>query len=379
VIYLDHNATTALDPAVLERMLPFLTQHYGNPSSIHAAGQRTRQAIDDAREQVAAALACAPKELVFTSGGTEANNLALRGAWAARKAKHRRIITSAVEHPSVLDTVRALAAEGADVVELPVDSSGQLRLSDLESALTDETALVSLMWANNETGVRFPIEQVGELCRARGVSFHVDAVQVAGKLGINAKNLPADLLTLSGHKVYGPKGVGALWIRKGVQCWTVQTGGHQERGRRAGTENVAAIVGFGEALTRAVAAMTTDTPRIEALRDRFESEVLRHIADVQMVGSGAPRLPNTSNICFRNLEGEGLLMGLDLAGICASAGSACTAGSLEPSHVIRAMGFGPEWVRGAVRFSFGRANTDEEVDRALSVLRDLVPSLRARK
>jgi cysteine desulfurase len=377
VIYLDHNATTALDPDVLEHMLPYLRDAYGNASSIHRAGQRTRQAVDDAREQLARALGCSAKALVLTSGGTEADNLALRGVFAARKATHRRIVTTSVEHPAVLDTARALAAEGAEVTELTVDADGQLNWDDVEQAIQPDTALVSVMWANNETGVLFPVEQIGALCRERGVPFHVDAVQSLGKLAIDLAALPIDLLTISAHKICGPKGIGALFVRKGTPLWTVQTGGHQERGRRGGTENVAAIVGFGQAMKLASDRLERDRAHLELLRDDLAAALMACVPNVRVTGERSPRLANTLNVCFRDVEGEALLMALDLAGICASSGSACTAGSLEPSHVVKAMGLPPEWARGAVRFSLGRCNTREELDEVVRVVTHSVQKLRS--
>jgi cysteine desulfurase len=371
VIYLDHNATTPLDPDALDAMLPFLRGQHGNASSVHSAGQAARHAVDEARESVAAALHCRPKDLVFTSGGTEANNLAIRGVFAAQKKTRQRVITSAVEHPSVLDTVRSLRDEGAEVVELPVSRSGELAWPD---AITPETALVSVMWANNETGVLFPVEEIGARCRALGVPFHVDAVQAAGKVPIDLSTLPIDLLTVSAHKLYGPKGIGALFVRAKTPLWTVQTGGHQERGRRGGTENVAGIVGFGTAVTK----IGVGADGIRALREAFEAGLRASLPDVVIAGSESPRVGNTTCALFPNINAEALLMALDLQGICGSSGSACTAGSLEPSHVIRAMGFGPTLTPGAIRFSFGRSNTEEEVRRTLEVVRSAVARLRAR-
>jgi cysteine desulfurase len=377
VIYVDHNATTPLAPEVLDRMLPFLREEFGNASSIHAAGQRARHAVDDAREQVAALIHSAPKELVFTSGGTEANNLAIRGVFAARQDVRKRIVTTVVEHPAVLDTVRSLGSAGAEVVELPVSSEGQLSWEAIEQAVTPETALVSVMWANNETGVLFPVERIGALCRERGVPFHVDAVQVAGKRPIDLSRVPVDLLSLSAHKLSGPKGIGALYIRKGTPHRAVQTGGHQERGRRGGTENVAAIAGLGVAAGLAAEALARGPSPATTLRDELERRLLAEVADVRIVGRGAERVGNTLMACFCDVEGEALLMALDLAGICVSSGSACTAGSLEPSHVIQAMGFAPAWARGAVRFSFGRGNTEDEVAQVAAAVAAAVQTLRS--
>jgi len=362
---------------VLDAMLPFLREGYGNPSSLHGAGQAARHAIDDAREEIAATFGCRPKDVVFTSGGTESDNLALKSAWLARKPGTKRIVISSVEHPAVADTARALAAQGAELVELPVDGDGNMVCAEVERAITAETAVVSVMWANNETGVLFPIERVGTLCRERGVLFHVDAVQTAGKIAIDLSRLPVDLLSVSAHKVYGPKGVGALLVRKDTPFHTVQTGGHQERGRRGGTENVAGIVGFGAALKLARQLQSTGPQQLNALVEHFEQGLIARIPDVRIAGASSPRVAGTTNALFQNVEGEALLMALDLAGICASSGSACTSGSLEPSHVVKAMGFSNDWARGAVRFSFGRGNTIAEIDQTLDVLARVVPRLRS--
>jgi cysteine desulfurase len=378
VIYFDHNATTPLDPTALDRMLPFLGERYGNPSSVHSAGQAARHAVDDAREAVATLIGAQPKEITFTSGGTEADNLAIRGAFRAALNGRRAIVTTAVEHPAVLDTVRALGREGVDVREVPVDSSGNLSWEHLDRAIVADTALVSVMWANNETGVIFPVERIGALCRERGVTFHVDAVQAAGKLPIDVARAPIDLLSLSAHKIGGPKGAGALWIRRGLSLSATQTGGHQERGRRGGTENVAAVAGFGAAAESARSRREEEQRRVTALRDALESRLLAAIPDMLIAGSGGERVGNTCCACFRDVEAEALLMALDLDGLCVSSGSACTAGSLEPSHVIRAMGIAAEYAHGAIRFSLGSGNTADEVTRAAELVRESVSRLRDR-
>lgn len=375
MIYLDHNATTPLDETVLETMVRVLRDVPANASSVHRAGQRARAAIDDAREKVAATLGASPRDLTFTSGGTEANNLALRGLWAARRPGRDRIVVSAVEHPAVLETARALGRDGARVVELPVDAEGALRWEALEAAIDDTTALVSVMWANNETGIVHPIERLGLLCRDRGVTLHVDAVQAFGRLPIDVSRQPVDLLSVSAHKIHGPKGAGALWARSGIRLLATVTGGHQERGRRGGTENVAAIAGFGVAATLAAERMEGEMARLTALRARLE-QALARIEGTRLLGSTRPRLPNTVAALFADVEGEALLMGLDLEGVCVSSGSACTSGSLEPSHVLRAMGVEDRWARGAVRFSLGRGNTAEEIDRTAALVAQLVPRLR---
>lgn len=375
MIYLDHNATTPLDETVLETMVRVLRDVPANASSVHRAGQRARAGIDEAREKVAATLGASPRDLTFTSGGTEANNLALRGLWAARRPGRDRIVVSAVEHPAVLETARALGRDGAQVVELPVDAEGALHWEALEAAIDDTTALVSVMWANNETGVVHPIERLGLLCRDRGVTLHVDAVQAYGRLPIDVSRQPVDLLSVSAHKIHGPKGAGALWARSGIRLSATVTGGHQERGRRGGTENVAAIAGFGVAATLAAERMEREMPRLASLRERLE-QALARIEGIRLLGSTQPRLPNTVAALFADVEGEALLMGLDLEGVCVSSGSACTSGSLEPSHVLRAMGVEDRWARGAVRFSLGRGNTAEEIDRTAALVAQLVPRLR---
>lgn len=373
--YLDHNATTPLDQAVLETILRVLRDEPANASSVHRAGQRARAELDEAREKIAHTLSASPRDLTFTGGGTEADNLALRGLWTARRPGRDRIVVSAVEHPAVLETARALQRDGAQVVELPVDGEGELRWEAVEEAIDERTAFVSVMWANNETGVVHPIERLGLLCRQRGVTLHVDAVQAYGRLPIDVSRDPVDLLSLSAHKLHGPKGAGALWVRSGTRVSAAITGGHQERGRRGGTENVAAVAGFGVAATLASQRLEEDAACIRALRDRLEQALLP-IEGTRIVGRTQPRLPNTVTALFADVEGEALLMGLDLEGVCVSSGSACTSGSLEPSHVLRAMGVEERWARGAVRFSLGRGNTAEEIDRTAALVAQLVPRLR---
>ena len=360
-IYLDNNATTRVLPEVAEAMLPFLTEHYGNPSSIHRFGSEVGRKIADARAQVAALIGAAdPVEIIFTSCGTEGDNAAIRGMLEARPDK-RHIVTTQVEHPAVLGLCQHLQKKGYRVTWLGVDENGALDLDELRTAVADDTALVSIMWTNNETGVIFPIEEIGAIVKAKGVPFHVDAVQAAGKLSIDLKKLPVDLLTVSGHKFYAPKGVGALYVRRGVAFPPFLIGGHQERNRRGGTENVASIVGMGEAAERALNRMGDDSIRIKKLRDRLEALLLQSCPGSRVNGRGQDRLPNTSNISFRYLEGESILVLLDQQGICASTGSACTAGSSEPSHVLRAMKIPADWLQGAVRFSLSRFNTEEEI------------------
>jgi cysteine desulfurase len=370
VIYLDANATTPLDPAVMSAMMPALRDVFANPSSVHKPGQDARSLVDRAREQCGAALDCDPREIVFTSGGTEADALALRGL--ARK----RIVTTAVEHPAVLGACAELERSGVQVIRIPVDGEGRLDLAPLEAALPGAD-LCSAMAANNETGVLFPLERIGELCRRHGVPFHTDAVQAVGKMPLRVRQLPIDLLSCSAHKIGGPKGAGLLWARRGVQLAPVQVGGHQERGRRAGTENVAAIVGLGEALERAAAALPSEMPRLAALRDRLEG-VARRIPGTRIAGVDAPRVSNTLNVAFQGCEGETLLVALDLAGVAVSTGSACSSGSLEPSPVLLAMGYSPQLARGAVRFSLWSGTTAEQIDEVCALLPGVVERCRSR-
>jgi cysteine desulfurase len=360
-VYLDNNATTRVLPEVADAMLPFLTDHYGNPSSIHRFGSAVGERLALARGQVANLIGAAdPIEIIFTSCGTEGDNAAIRGMLEARPNK-RHIVTTQVEHPAVLGLCQHLEKKGYRVTWLSVDENGGLDLEELRSALTEDTALVSVMWANNETGVIFPVEQIGALVKAKGVPFHVDAVQAAGKMHLNVKNLPVDLMTVSGHKFNAPKGVGALYVKRGLTFPPFMIGGHQERNRRGGTENVAGIIGMGKAAEIASGRIDSDAARITELRDQLEVSLLRSCPDSRINGSGQKRLPNTCNISFRYLEGESILVLLDQQGICASTGSACTAGSSEPSHVLRAMKVPPDWLQGAVRFSLGRFNTEEEI------------------
>ena len=360
-VYLDNNATTQVLPEVAEAMLPYLTDRYGNPSSIHRFGSEVGQNIADARAQVAALIGVAdPVEVIFTSCGTEGDNAAIRGMLEARPNK-RHIVTTQVEHPAVLGLCQHLEKKGYRVTWLGVDESGGLDLEELRAALTDDTALVSIMWANNETGVIFPVVEIGAIVRSKGIPFHVDAVQAAGKLPLKVKDLPIDLLTISGHKFYAPKGIGALYVRRGITFPPFMIGGHQERNRRAGTENVASIIGMGKAAEIELGRMAADSIRIKELRDHLEALLLQSCPGSRVNGQGQDRLPNTSNISFRYLEGESILVLLDQQGICASTGSACTAGSSEPSHVLRAMKVPADWLQGAVRFSLSRFNNEKEI------------------
>ncbi len=358
--YFDNNATTRLSAEALEAMQPYLTELYGNPSSIHSFGSQVARKIQEAREQVAALLGASdPIEIVFTSCGTEGDNAAIRGLLESRPGKNH-IVTTQVEHPAILGLCQHLEKKGYRVTWLSVDSNGMLDLGELRDSLSDDTALVSIMTANNETGVIFPVDDVGEMVRAKGIPFHVDAVQAAGKIPLNLKNSPIDLLTISGHKFHGPKGIGALYIRRGITFRPLIIGGHQERNRRSGTENVTGIVGMGKAAELALRDLGKEQERVRCLRDRLEKSLL--VAGCRVNGHREKRLPNTLNVSFEFLEGEAILVLLDEYGICASTGSACTAGSVEPSHVLRAMRVPSNWLQGAVRFSLSHYNTEEEVD-----------------
>ena len=382
-IYLDHSATTPVDPRVAAAMARALTENFGNPSSVHGFGQQARAAVDRARREVAALLGAKPNEIVFTSGGTEANNLAIRGLCEAAVAHGRHIITSVIEHPSVRGVCDALEKRGWEITRLPVYDNGIVKPEDVNTAIRPDTVLVSLMWANNEIGTIQPVHEVGALIRERRSAghrhlwFHTDAVQAAGRLPLNVDEVGCDLLSISAHKLYAPKGIGALYVRRGVRLAIQNVGGHQERERRAGTENVPAIVAFGEAAKLAREEMSERFAHDAALRDRFEREVRRSIGDVVMNGDREHRLPHLSNISFRFIEGEGLLINLDLEGVAVSTGSACSSGTLEPSPVIRALGVNDELARGSIRFSFGKDNTDADVDAVIRVLSQAVERLRA--
>ena len=376
MIYFDNNATTQVDPEVLQQMLPFLQDQYGNPSSAYSFGKRAAKAVNTAREQVAALLRCEPSEIVFTSCGTESNNSAIQSALLIdRDRKH--LVTSRVEHSAVVKHAEALARRGYEVTWLDVDSDGLIDLGELEQAIRDDTAIVSLMWANNETGVLFPIEEAAEICRSKGTVFHTDAVQAVGKIDIDLSRLPINFLSLSGHKLHAPKGVGALYINRKTRFNPYIIGGGQENKKRGGTENTASIVGLGKAAEIASAALEDENTRVKALRDRFEQGILGAVPSVQVNGHRSCRLPNTSSLAIEGVDSEGMLMLLDQKGLCCSAGSACTAGSLEPSHVLRAMGYSTDRARGSLRFSFGRFNSEPEIDQALRIIPNAVEKLRS--
>ena len=375
--YFDNNATTRVAPEVRDAMLPFFCDRYGNPSSMHAFGGEVAHDLDHAREEVARFLNADPDEIIFTSCATESDNAAIRGI-AARAGHDLRIITTAVEHPAVLQPCRRLKALGHDVVELPVDGLGNLDLDQLEACLaqTDKPTLVSIMWANNETGVIFPMEKIAALCKAHGATLHTDAVQVGGKIPVDVKKVPVDLLAMSGHKFHAPKGVGLLYVRHGTALPPFLLGGHQERSRRAGTENVPYIVGLAKACELARLGMADEARKLTRLRDRLEAGILATCPDVRVNGDRAHRLPNTLNVSFSYVEGEAIAYRLSDLGICVSTGSACASGSLDPSHVIRAMGVPFTAVHGSVRFSLSRENTDEEVDYVLEKLPPVIKGLR---
>ncbi len=375
MIYLDNNATTAIDPSVIEEMMPFLTEHFANPSSGYLAARHVRDAIERARERVASALGCTPAEIVFTSGGTEASNAAIGSALDFLPGgKH--VVSSAVEHSAVRRFCEAQAKRGCDVTFVGVDGNGRIDLAKLESAIRPDTAVVSLMWANNETGVVFPIAEIAEICRRKRVLFHTDAVQAFGKVPIELNELPLNFLSISAHKFHGPKGVGALYIRNGTRFASSVIGGSHENGRRAGTENVASIVGMGKAAEQAVEMMPRECARLRKLRDTFEEALTKRVDRASINGAAAERLANTSNVSFAGVESQAVLLLLDRAGLCCSAGSACRTGSASASHVLKAMGLADELALGTLRFSFGRSNSEEDVERGLSAISAVVAKLR---
>jgi cysteine desulfurase len=380
-IYLDNSATTPIDREVVEAMLPFLTEKFGNASSIHFFGQEARAAVDKARHQVAEAINARPAEIVFTSGGTEANNLAIRGLLEANEKYGKHIITSAIEHSAVKEVCLDLEKRGCEVTYLPVYENGVVKIEDVKSALRDDTILITIMTANNEIGTIQPVEEIGRMVRelretGKKIWFHTDAVQALGKISVDVEEIGCDLLSLSAHKIHAPKGVGALYVRRGVRLHKQNIGGHQERERRGGTENVPYIVAFGKACENAKKNLNENAAHLRILRDKFESEVGEKIEDIVFNGGRTRRLPHISNISFRYIEGEGLLINLDMQGVAVSTGSACSSGSLEPSPVIRALGRNDELARGAIRFSFGKENTLEDVEYLLEILPKSVENLR---
>jgi cysteine desulfurase len=377
-VYFDHNATTPVAPEVAELMTRVLTDEFGNASSIHRFGQRAKAILDDARSEVADLIKADPSEVVFTSGGTEADNFAIRGvAEALEPTGRRHLVASSIEHEAVLNTFKALARRGWSTTLLPVDASGVVAPGVLEAALTDKTALVSVMHANNEIGTVQPIAELAAIAHARGALFHTDAVQSVAKIPVDARALGVDLLALSAHKFNGPKGAGALWIKRGTRISAILTGGKHERNRRAGTENVPAIAGLGAAARLAAAKVGAETARVGALRDRLEREILARVPHTVVNGAPERRVPNTTNISFDGVEAESLLIALDLEGIAVSTGSACSSGTLEPSHVLRAMGLATHRTQNSIRLSLGAGNTDAEIDYLLEKLPKVVDKLRA--
>ena len=374
-IYLDNNATTRIAPEVLEEMMPYLTEFYGNPSSMHTFGGQLHRRVEEARAKVAALINAEPSEIIFTSCGTESDNTAIMNAVESLPRK-KHVVTTRVEHPAVLNFCQHLGRKGHRVTYLPVNNKGQLDLTALMKAVDEDTGVVSIMHANNETGVIFPLMEIADILKDRGILFHTDAVQAAGKIPVDVRKLPVDMLTLSGHKIHAPKGVGALFVRKATRFHPYIIGGHQEKGRRAGTENVASIIGLGKAAELAAKNLDEEVIYLGRLRNRLETELIRCCPDVRINGDAAHRLPNTTNLSFEYVEGEAILLRLNEYGICASSGSACTSGSLEPSHVLRAMGVPYTAVHGSIRFSLSRYNTEEEIGTVIDIMPGLIRELR---
>ena len=375
-VYFDNSATTKTDERVIEAMMPYITENYGNPSSIYKIGRENRKAVEEAREQVAKALNCESNEIYFTNGGSESDNTAIRGIAYAYKNKGNHIITSKIEHPAVLETCKQLEKEGFEVSYIGVDENGIIKLDELKNAIKPTTTLISMMFANNEIGTIEPIEEIGKIAKENNIFFHTDAVQAVGNVEIDVKKLNIDALSMSGHKFYGPKGIGALYVKKGIKFEKLINGGHQERNKRAGTENVAGIVGLGKAIELAYQELDEHNKKIKELRDYYVEQVKAKIPYIRINGDETKRLPGNSNISFRLIEGEGLLLNLDLKGICASSGSACTSGSLDPSHVLLAIGLPHEIAHGSLRISIGKYNTKEEVDYLVENLVEIIGRLR---
>ena len=375
-IYFDNSATTKLDEEVLKEMIPYLENQYGNASSIYKLGRESKKAIEEAREKVAKAIGAEPEEIYFTAGGSESDNTAIRGIAYAYRNKGNHIITSKIEHPAVLETCKQLEKEGFEITYINVDENGILKLEQLKKAIRNTTILISIMFANNEIGTLQPIKEIGEIAKEKHIFFHTDAVQAVGSVKINVKEMNIDSLSMSAHKFYGPKGIGALYVKRGIKFQKLINGGHQEKNKRAGTENVPAIVGMGKAIELAYQDLEDHTRKIEKLRDYYVEEVRKRIPYIKINGDLEKRLPGNSNISFRFIEGESMLLNLDLKGICASSGSACTSGSLDPSHVLLAIGLPHEIAHGSLRISIGKYNTKEEVDYLLDNLTKIVERLR---
>ncbi|WP_315067214.1 cysteine desulfurase NifS [uncultured Clostridium sp.] len=375
-VYMDYSATTYVKPEVLEEMLPYFTEKFGNPSSFYGISRETKRSIDKAREQVAEALNCLPDEVYFTGGGSEADNWAIKGIASAHKNKGNHIITTKIEHHAVLHTCAYLEKNGFDVTYLDVDEEGLINLEDLKNAITDKTILVSIMFANNEIGTIQPIKEIGEICREKNIFFHTDAVQAVGNVPVDVKDMNIDMLSLAGHKIYGPKGIGVLYIKKGIKIDNLIHGGAQERNRRAGTENIAAIVGLGKAMELAHNNLEEHMKKLTLLRDKLIDGLLK-IPYTRLNGpKGDKRLPGNVNVCFRFIEGESILLSLDFKGVCASSGSACTSGSLDPSHVLLAIGLPHEIAHGSLRLTMGEGSTEEDVDYVLEVVPPIIERLR---
>jgi cysteine desulfurase len=377
VIYLDYNATTPVDPAVLEAMLPYLGEDYANASSIHSPGQRARAGVDEARDSVAALIGAKASEIVFTSGGTEADNLAIFGVTAAARVPHRHVITTAIEHHAVLNACQTMEANGVEVSYIAANEQGLVNAEEVRRAIRPETVLISAMHANNELGTVQPVQEIGRIAREARIPFHVDAVQSVGKVPIDVREMGADLLSLSAHKIYGPKGVGALYVRSGVRIEPTQRGGQHERGLRPGTENVAGIVGMGKAAELARKRLTEDSERVSSFRQRLEAGLRARIPGIRVNGDGAARVCNTTNVTVMGASGESLVIALDLQGIACSTGAACSSGAIEPSHVLLAIGLSDEAARSSVRFSIGRTTTAEEIEQAIEIIPAAVERLRA--
>lgn len=376
-IYLDYAATTPTHPEVVKAMLPYFTEAFGNPSSIYSCGQQAKGAIEESRTKIADLIGARDEEIVFTSGGTEADNFAIKGVASSRDTRGNHIITSPIEHHAVIETCKFLGRRGFSITHLPVDEYGLVDPSDIKKAITDKTILISVMHANNEIGTIEPIAEIGKIAREAGIYFHTDAVQTAGHIPINVDELGVDLLSISAHKLYGPKGVGALYIRKGTKLVSLVHGGEQERGRRAGTYNAPGIIGFGRAVELAQQEMNQEAERLTPLRDKLINGLLERIDHTRLNGHPQKRLPNNVNISVDFVEGESMCLGLDLAGICASTGSACASSTLEPSHVLLVTGLSPERAYGSLRFTLGKWTTEEEIDQVLEILPPLVAKLRA--
>ena len=375
-IYFDNAATTKLDEEVLKEMLPYLKENYGNASSIYKLGRESKKAIEEAREKIAKAINCKPSEIYFTSGGSESDNTAIKGIARAYKKNGNHIITSKIEHPAVLETCKELQKEGFEITYISVDKNGIINLEELKNAIKENTILITIMFANNEIGTIEPIEEIGKIAKQKNIFFHTDAVQAVGSIEIDVQKLNVDSLSLSGHKIYGPKGIGALYIKTGIKFEKLITGGHQEKAKRAGTENVPAIVGMGKAIELSYYKLKEHNKKIRELRDYYIKQVQEKIPYIKINGDLEKRLPGNANISFRFIEGEGLLLNLDLKGICASSGSACTSGSLDPSHVLLAIGLPHEIAHGSLRISIGKYNTKEEIDYLIENLVEIVGRLR---